>query len=91
MRRGRRSKSTATGANAAYARYFGVRRLLLIGRIGEAERTLAELDPAPFPPALRTAHELVVAGIAIRRLEPRRRVMRSLGPNAPRATQVSLR
>src|SRR2546426_3642535 len=33
-----------------------------------APRRLAELDPAPFPPASRTAHELVVAGIAIRRL-----------------------
>ena len=54
--------------NAAHARYLEVRRLLLIGRIDEAERSLAELDPAPFPPALRTAHELVVAGIAIRRL-----------------------
>jgi hypothetical protein len=29
---------------------------------------LAGLDPAPFRPALRTAHELMVAGIAIRRL-----------------------
>jgi hypothetical protein len=55
-------------ANAAHARYLEVRRLLLIGRIDEAERTLAELDPAPFPPASRTAHELVVAGIAMRRL-----------------------
>jgi hypothetical protein len=54
--------------NAAYARYLEVRRLLLIGRIDEAERALAELDPAPFPPASRTVHELVVAGIAIRRL-----------------------
>jgi hypothetical protein len=54
--------------NAAYARYLEIRRLLLIGRIDEAERTLADLDPAPLPPASRTAHELVVAGIAIRRL-----------------------
>src|SRR6185295_9066224 len=54
--------------NAAHARYLEVRRLLLIGRIDEAERTLAELDPAPFPPASRVAHELVVAGIAMRRL-----------------------
>jgi len=54
--------------NAAHARYLEVRRLLLIGRIDEAERALAEIDPAPFPPASRTAHELVVAGIAIRRL-----------------------
>src|SRR5260221_3504544 len=46
--------------NAAYARYLEVRRLLLIGHLDEAEHTLAELDPAPFPPSLRTAHELVV-------------------------------
>ena len=54
--------------NAAHARYLEVRRLLLIGRLDEAERVLAVLDPTPFPPASRTAHELVVAGIAIRRL-----------------------
>jgi hypothetical protein len=54
--------------NAAHARYLEVRRLVLIGRIDEAERRLAELDPTPFPPPLKTAHELVVAGIAIRRL-----------------------
>src|SRR5438270_12972131 len=54
--------------NAAYARYLEVRRLLLIGRIDEAERTLAELDPAALPPASRIVHELVVAGIAMRRL-----------------------
>jgi hypothetical protein len=54
--------------NAAHARYLEVRRLLLIGRLDEAERTLAELDPAPFPPASRAAHELVVARIAMRRL-----------------------
>jgi hypothetical protein len=54
--------------NAAHARYLEVRRLVLIGRLDEAESRLAELDPAPFPPASRTAHELVVAGIAIRRL-----------------------
>jgi hypothetical protein len=54
--------------NAAHARNLEVRRLLLIGRLDEAERVLAELDPAPFPPASRAAHELVVAGIAMRRL-----------------------
>jgi len=58
----------ADRVNAAYARYLEVRRLLLIGRIHEAERALVDLDPAPLPPASRTAHELVVAGIAIRRL-----------------------
>jgi DNA-binding winged helix-turn-helix (wHTH) protein len=54
--------------NAAHARYLAVRRLLLIGRLDDAERALADLDPTPFPPALRTAHELVVVGIAIRRV-----------------------
>ena len=54
--------------NAAHARNLEVRRLLLIGRLDEAERMLAGLDPAPFPPASRAAHELVVAGIAMRRL-----------------------
>jgi hypothetical protein len=54
--------------NAAHARTLEVRRLLLIGRLDEAESALAEVDPEPFPPASRAAHELVVAGIAMRRL-----------------------
>jgi len=54
--------------NAAHARHLEVRRLLLMGRLDEAERTLAALDPSAFSPASRTAHELVVAGIAMRRL-----------------------
>jgi hypothetical protein len=61
----------ADRVNAAHARYLEVRRLLLIGRIAEAERAIAELDPAPLPPASRTAHELVAAGIAMRRLRTR--------------------
>ena len=56
-------------ANAAHANYLQVRRLLLIGHLDEAEHRLAGLDPdSPLPPALRAAHELVAAGIAIRRL-----------------------
>ena len=54
--------------NAAHARTLELRLLLLIGRLDEAERKLAGFDPAPLPPAMRTAHELVVAAIAIRRL-----------------------
>jgi hypothetical protein len=57
--------------NAAHARHLEVRRLLLIGRLDEAERTLAKLDPAPFPPASKAAYELVVAGIAMRRVRTR--------------------
>lgn len=55
-------------ANAAHARYLAIRRLLLIGRLDDAERALAEVDPTPFSPAATAAHELVVAGIAMRRL-----------------------
>jgi len=54
--------------NAAHARYLHVRRLLLIGRLDDAARALAALDPAPFPPVLRTVHELMAAGIAMRRV-----------------------
>jgi hypothetical protein len=58
--------------NAAHARYLEIRRLLLIGHLEQVEERLAQLDPAPLPPALRAAHELVVAGIAMRRLEIRK-------------------
>jgi hypothetical protein len=54
--------------NAAHAQHLDVRRLLLIGRLDEAERRLLKLDPARWPPALRAAHELVLAGIAMRRI-----------------------
>src|SRR5690242_19564432 len=52
--------------NAAHAQYLVLRRLLLIGRIDEAERSLASIEATAFPPPLRAAHELVVAGIAMR-------------------------
>jgi len=55
--------------NAAHAQHLSVRRLLLIGRLDEAERAIASLNPAPFPPASKALHELVVAGIAMRRLK----------------------
>ncbi|OWV77073.1 DNA-binding protein [Rhizobium sp. R339] len=54
--------------NSAHAGNIAVRRLVLIGRLDEAEQAMAALDPAPLPPPLRAAHELVAAGIAIRRL-----------------------
>src|SRR5438093_8996802 len=68
-------------------RYLEVRRLLLVGRVDEAERTLAKLDPAPFPPASRTAHELVVAGIAMRRL--RTKAARAALARAERAARLA--
>jgi len=55
--------------NAAHARYLEIRRLLLIGRLDDAEAALAQLEPAALSPALRATHELVVAGIAVRRVQ----------------------
>ena len=56
-------------ANAVHARNLNARRLLLIGRLDEAERTLAEADAGALPPASRVAHEFVAAGIEMRRLQ----------------------
>jgi hypothetical protein len=53
--------------NAAHARHLEIRRLLLIGKLDEAERALTQV-PSSAPPALKIAHELIVAGIAMRRL-----------------------
>lgn len=55
--------------NAAYAGYLAGRRLVLMGRLEQAEQVLSELDPTPFPPALRAVHELALAGIALRRVQ----------------------
>lgn len=55
--------------NAAHARNLEVRRLLLVGRLDEAERALAGLDPSALPPPSKVARDLVIAGIAMRRLQ----------------------
>jgi len=60
--------------NAAHAGCLAARRLLLIGRIDEAELALSGIDAAVLSPGLRVGYELAAAGIAIRRLrtEPAR-------------------
>jgi hypothetical protein len=55
-------------ANAAHAGYLEARRLLLIGRLDEAEGTLNGLDADALPPASRAGYRLVAAGIAMRRI-----------------------
>jgi hypothetical protein len=57
--------------NAAHARHLVARRFLLTGQLSEAEHAIADLDVSMFPPASRAAFELVVAGIALRRLHTR--------------------
>jgi phosphopantetheinyl transferase (holo-ACP synthase) len=54
--------------NAAHAHYLAARRALLLGDLDRAEATLAGLDPAHLPAALNAVHELIVAGIAMRRV-----------------------
>src|SRR5262249_12251203 len=71
--------------NATHARTLELRRLLLVGRLKEAERALADLDPTPLSPALRAAHELVVAGVAIRHL--RTKAARAAFTRAERAAR----
>lgn len=55
--------------NAAHAGYLQTRRLLLVGRLDEAEQSLGQFDPSALPAPLRAAHEMVVAGIAVRRVQ----------------------
>src|SRR5688500_18589454 len=54
--------------NAAHARLLDARRALLTGRLDDAERALAEIDPDELPLVQASIHELVASGIAMRRL-----------------------
>ena len=71
--------------NAAYARYLDARRLLLIGRLDDAERALGGVEAGRLPAASRAALELTAAGIAIRRL--RTEAARAALHRAARAAQ----
>jgi hypothetical protein len=75
--------------NAAHARYVEIRRLLLIGRLQDAERAIDRVDPNALPPPLRAAHELVVAGIAVRRVQAKS-ARRALGRAARAALQAGI-
>jgi hypothetical protein len=79
--------------NAAHARYLVVRRLVLIGRLEEAEHTMAQLDPTSLPPVLKAVHELVAAGIALRRIKtgPAREALARAGLAASQADIPALR
>jgi hypothetical protein len=58
----------ADRANALHARLIGARRLLLLGRVDEAEAALAELNAANLPPSLLAVAELAAAEVALRSL-----------------------
>lgn len=56
-------------ANAAHAANMAARRLLLIGQVDEAEAILAQLDLRGLPLATVAVHQLVTAGVAVRRVQ----------------------
>lgn len=57
--------------NGTHARYLAVRRALLLGQLEQAEDALRCLDTGRLPSAFRAVHELLMAGIAQRRLQAR--------------------
>ena len=78
--------------NAVHARQLEIRRLVLVGRLAEAERLLESfqfetLDVTRLPPALVAAHELMGFGIAVRRLRTKR--ARAALERAQRAARAS--
>src|SRR5471030_284234 len=58
-------------SNAAHARLIAIRRLLLLGRIDDAERSLARLELRDLPPALLAIAELAAADVALRSIHTR--------------------
>src|SRR5262245_8799683 len=58
----------ADRANAMQARLIMVRRLLLLGRLEEAESALVSLDASGLPPSLLAVAELAAAEVELRSL-----------------------
>ncbi len=58
----------ADRANAQQARLIASRRLLLLGRLGEAESALARVDLRCLPPSLTAVAELIATELALRTL-----------------------
>jgi len=61
-------EARADRANALQARLIAVRRLLLLGRLDEADSSLAGLDTRGLPPLLLAVAELAAAEVALRSL-----------------------
>lgn len=58
----------ADHANARHARLIAARRSLLLGRLQEAQASLADLDVAGLPPPLAAVAELTTGELALRSL-----------------------
>ena len=82
----------ADHANALQARLIATRRLLLLGRLGEAEVALARLDAHGLPPMLAAVAELTAAELALRslRIAPARAALAHAQEAADRARVPAL-
>ena len=82
----------ADHANAMQARLIAARRLLLLGRLQEAETTLAQLDARSLSPSLAAVAELTAAELALRslRMEPARQALARAQEAAYRARVPAL-
>ena len=79
-------------ANAHQARLIAARRLLLLGRLDEAQAALMGLDGCSLPPALAAVAELTSAELALRslRVEPARAALIRAQAAAQRAQVPAL-
>ncbi|SEL56411.1 hypothetical protein SAMN05518845_108279 [Variovorax sp. YR750] len=79
-------------ANALQARLIAARRLLLLGRLAEAEAALAHLDARGLPPSLAAVTELAAAELALRslRIAPARAALSRAHEAATRARVPAL-
>jgi hypothetical protein len=79
-------------ANALQARLIAARRLLLLGRLDEAEAALARHDTRGMPPSLTAVAELAAAELALRslRIDPARAALARAHEAAERARVPAL-
>lgn len=82
----------ADRGNALQARLIAARRLLLLGRLHEAEAALSGIDARGLPPALGAVAELTAAELALRslRVDDARRALERARDAAARAGVTAL-
>ena len=85
-------EARADHANALQARMIAARRLLLLGRLHEAESVVARIDAHGLPPALAAMAELTRAELALRslRIGPAQAALASAREAAERARVPAL-
>jgi hypothetical protein len=78
-------------ANAAHAQLIGIRRLLLLGRVQEAEQSLRSRDWHAAPPMLAAIAQLAAADVALRRAQATRaREALQLASDAARRARIPM-